>query len=123
LSCSAYGFRAGVNVHWHLRSLLKNDSFDPWIGVGTGYESATIYISTPTGAKSHETNQGYEFADLQIGLDRVVGQVHVGVFTMISLAEYFRRTHTTGTTSDAFAIPEPRLHGWFSLGIRGQYDL
>jgi hypothetical protein len=127
LSCSAYELRAGVNVQLHLKWMMHSSAtlgpFDPWIGLGTGYERATVYVSTASGAKSHETNDGFEFLNVQLGTDHVAGPLHLGFFAAISLAEFFRQEKTTGTTSAAFAIPEPRLHGWFSLGVRGQYDL
>src|SRR5262249_43439942 len=47
LSCSAYDVRFGVNVHWHMRWMTQEGMWkgpiDPWIGLGTGYESAITH--------------------------------------------------------------------------------
>jgi hypothetical protein len=127
LSCSAYDIRLGANVLWHFKWIAGEGKwagpFDPWVGVGTGYESAITHVSTATGAKSHESNRAFEFANLQLGADWVSDPFHVGAFFSLAIAEYVERGQTTPAGSRTFAIPDPALHFWFMFGVRGQYDL
>jgi hypothetical protein len=127
LSCSANDLRFGIDVHWHFKQVFGEgawvDKFDPWVGLGTGYESTTFHLETPSGAASHETNHGFEYANLQLGFDHLDFPWHVGIFATFSLAEYIRRSHTVPTGTPAYGIPDPALHFWFMFGLRGQYDL
>jgi len=126
-TCSADDLRFGLNVHWHFKRLIEHGdwagAFDPWVGLGTGYESALTHVETLLGAKSQETNHGFEYANVQLGGDYVGGSFHVGAFATLAIAEYVRRAHTTPSGTEGFVIPDPAVHFWFFLGVRGQYDL
>src|SRR5439155_1948159 len=69
LSCSAYDVRIGIDARWHFKWILGEGRwagpFDPWVGVGTGYESAVTHVSTVWGATSHENDEGFEYGNLQ----------------------------------------------------------
>jgi hypothetical protein len=127
LSCSAYDIRAGANLHWHIKWAFANGAwagaFDPWLGIGTGYEGAYIHLETQFGARSQESYKAFEYANLQFGLDYAPGPLHLGGFFATSLAQFLSVTQTNPISSDSFAIPDPALHLWFILGLRGQYDL
>jgi hypothetical protein len=127
LKCSADDLRFGINAHWHFKRLIEHGdwagAFDPWVGLGTGYESALEHVETLSGAKSQETNHGFEYANVQLGGDYVGGSLHVGAFASLAIAEYVRRAHTTPNGTEGFVIPDPAVHYWFFLGVRGQYDL
>jgi hypothetical protein len=127
LSCTGYDLRAGANVHWHFKWLVRDGSwagaFDPWVGLGTGYEGALLHFETLAGARSKETFHAFEYANLQVGADYFGAPWHVGAFFGLSLAEYLSVTQTNPNGSTTFAIPDPALHLWLSLGLKGQYDL
>jgi hypothetical protein len=127
LSCSAYDLRAGANVHWHFKWLIAHGAwapaFDPWIGLGTGFESAIIHLETEAGARSHQSFSAFEYGNLQLGADYVGGAWHLGAFATVSLAEYLSTTQTNPNGSQAYEIPDPALHWWLTFGVRGQYDL
>jgi hypothetical protein len=127
VSCSAYDFRVGANVHWHFKWLFGSGrwagAFDPWVGVGSGYESAVIHLESPAGAKSHQSFNAFEYGNVQLGADWVSGTLHLGAFTSLSLAEYLETTQTNPTGSHSYSIPDPALHWWFNVGLRGLYDL
>jgi len=127
LSCSATDLRFGIDVHWHFKWIIGHGEwaggFDPWVGLGTGYESSIIDLSTASGARSHETNHGFEYGNVQLGGDFVAGPWHVGAFGSVALAEYLWRGHTVPTGPEGFTIPDPAVHFWFIFGLRGQYDL
>jgi hypothetical protein len=126
LSCSANDLRFGINVHWHFKWLIHEGKwagrFDPWVGIGTGYETAVAHLSVPSGASSSETNHGFEYGNLQLGGDFVASPMRIGLFTTFSLAQYLRRTHTVPTGSPSYSIPDPAVHFWLMFGLRGQYD-
>jgi hypothetical protein len=127
LSCSAYDVRAGANVHWHFKWAIGGGAwagaFDPWVGIGTGYENASIHLATQWGARSQQSYSAFEYGNLQLGADYAGGPLHLGGFFALSLAEFLGLTQNNPSGSDSFAIPEPALHLWFILGLRGQYDL
>jgi hypothetical protein len=134
LSCSATDLRFGANLHWHFKSRLQHDafspSFDPWIGVGAGYEITSIHISA-NGSKAHETDRGFEFANLQLGGDYTgIRSLRIGGFASLSIAEYRFRTvsNPNGSTDQSIADPStpgspPAVHLWLMVGVRTQYDL
>jgi hypothetical protein len=127
LQCSATDVRFGIDAHWHFKGLINGGDwagpFDPWIGLGTGYESAVLQMETSLGATSHETHHGFEYANFQLGGDVVTGPLHVGAFMTLALAEYSRVSHTTPLGTEGFAVSDPAVHLWLFLGIRGQFDL
>jgi hypothetical protein len=125
-SCSGDDVRFGLNVHWHVKSALGagawSQHFDPWIGVGAGYEIATITLERGSD-KSHVNYRGFEFGSLQLGGDYLgLGSMRLGGFASISLGEYTRTTVSVPTGANAFAISDPAVHSWLMLGVRGQYD-
>jgi len=127
LSCTATDLRVGLNVHWHFKWLVQHGAwagaFDPWIGLGTGYESTVIRLSS-SGANSHETDGGLEFGNLQLGGDyTVLPTWRIGAFTSLAIAEYTNRTIGTPAGSASFSLSHPAVHLWLTVGLRVQYDL
>jgi hypothetical protein len=128
LSCSAYDLRGGANVQWHFKWIIAEGTwagaFDPWVGLGVGYESAIVHLeSVASGARSLQSYYGPEYGNLQLGADYVGGAIHVGAFGSLSLTQFLGTTQTNPSGSFAYSIPDPRLHMWISVGLRGQYDL
>jgi len=126
LSCSAQDVRFGLQAHWHFRRSSATsegaDRFDPRVGLGTGYEIASIDLETPFGARSSEKNHGFEYVNVQVGGDWARGPWHVGAFFVGTVAEYLRQSQTVPTGSRSFSIPEPAVHLWLVFGVRWQYD-
>ena len=125
-ACSGDDVRFGVNVHLHLRSVVGAPAWtnvvDPWVGIGTGYEIATITLERGVD-KSHVSYRGFEFASAQLGGDYLgFGSMRIGGFASFSVGQYSRTTVSvpTGPTSDP--ISDPAIHAWLMLGLRGQYD-
>ncbi|HKQ70201.1 MAG TPA: hypothetical protein VJT73_12720 [Polyangiaceae bacterium] len=126
LGCSASDLRFGVDAHWHFRSLVDPakalGAFDPWVGLGAGYEIATTRLSL-AGTTGHQTNSGFEFGNLQMGGDYLgLGPVRLGGFAALTLARYTQQSNSTPGGSLDSAIREPANHLWFMLGVRSQYD-
>ncbi len=125
-ACSGDDVRFGVTLQWHVKSALRAgawaDVFDPWLGVGTGYEVATITLEKGVD-KSHVSYRGFEFASLQLGGDYLgLGSMRIGGFASFSLGEYSRTTVSVPTGPTSHPISDPALHAWLILGLRGQYD-
>jgi hypothetical protein len=125
-ACSGDDARFGVNLHWHVKSAIGAgtwaEQFDPWIGVGAGYEIASITLARGAD-KSHQTYRGFEFASLQLGGDYLgLGSMRIGGFGSFSLGEYARTTVSVPTGPTSLPISDPALHAWLMLGLRAQYD-
>jgi len=125
-ACSGDDVRFGVNLHWHVKSALGggewSEHFDPWVGVGTGYEIASITLERGAN-KSHVNYRGWEFLNLQVGGDYLgLGSMRIGGFATVSMGDFTRTTVSVPTGAQSFPIEDPALHAWFMFGVRGQYD-
>ncbi len=127
LRCKSTDLRFGLEVHWHFKSLVNRGSwagaFDPWVGLGAGYESTIIQLSAGE-AKSHQTDEGFEFGHLQLGGDYAgLAPWRIGAFTSLAIAEYTNRTTGTPAGSASSSPMHPAMHFWLTFGVRVQYDL
>jgi outer membrane protein len=121
-SCSASVMRFGANVHYHF---LPNESFDPWVGLGVGYEKMS-FSAEAGGAKTEGGYHGFEFANLQAGADfKATPAMRIGPFVSFSLSQYSTADVTVPGSSLKFqgSIADKSFHEWLLLGVRGQYDL
>jgi len=111
--CSANVMRFGLNVHYHL---LPRYDYDPWVGIGTGYEILNL-----SGLGTSSTSlRGFEFVNLQVGVDiPVTDNVTVGPFVAFSIAEYTNGSGLSGTGLSFEMGKKP--HEWLILGIRGVF--
>jgi hypothetical protein len=111
---------------------LRNRSFDPWVGLGFGYERLTLRYEGPvasggTGVAT-TTYSGVEYFELSAGSDfELVRDLSVGPFLSFALGQYGRQSLTEETGALTFtsndAIKNPAVHGWFQLGARGAFGL
>jgi hypothetical protein len=127
LSCSASDLRFGINAHWHFKWIIAGGAwagrFDPWVGLGAGYEGVTVHLSTPQGARSSETDYGFEYGNFQLGGDYLGGAWRLGLFASLSAAQYTRRSFVEPSPSSVYDIEHPTAHLWLGFGVRFQYDL
>jgi hypothetical protein len=120
-SCTLLDLRAGVDVHYHLRPGLL---WDPWFGGGLGYEWLNVSESEGTLQAS-----GLELANLQAGLDYLLGPVFsVGPFVALTAAEYSSKSVSAGSTGSPGSESSSQsldkaLHGWFVIGLRGTWQI
>ncbi len=114
-NCSPSTLRFGGEVHWHP---LGSAGTDPWIGLGSGYEKLSIGVSgDATGTLAFS---GWEFANLQLGIDFPLGGAfRVGPWVSFSIGQYGSLTATGGnggfTGGD---INQKAIHEWLMGGIR-----
>jgi hypothetical protein len=137
--CNAQQWRVGLQFDVHP---VPDSRFDPYIGVGGGYEivqtrvSANVPIPTPAGAAMGQVradiiDRGFEFFTLTLGLDaRVNRNFGVGPFIGASINQFNvhsgeRTVSAGGRVLQVTQIqPQPeRVHGLGFIGLRGTFNL
>jgi hypothetical protein len=130
VSCNTHDMRLGGEFLYHISPL---EQFDPWVGVGFGYEWVGLSETESAGDASATLTvgaHGFEFMNLQLGLDISVSEnVALGPFAAFTLAEYRKAsvscsgdcagTDLTSSTS----LDGKTLHEWLLLGARITYQL
>ncbi len=115
-TCSGTDTRVGVMVAYRFAPSAR---FDPYVGVGTGYE--ILSTSRSVGSASVGISaRGFELVDLELGGDVRVGRAwRVGPVLSGSVAR-FTSVAVNGITSTDYATT---THAWAMLGLRGAFDL
>jgi hypothetical protein len=130
LDCSAHDIQIGANLHYHI---LPATSFDPWVGVGVGYEwvglsaKGTYNLAGNNYAvDTSSTVKGFQFLNLQAGGDyRATPDFGVGPFISLSLGQYssYSSTDNPSSTTISGDLTDKGMHEWLTIGVRGQYNL
>lgn len=127
VTCSGHDIKAGIETILHL---APRGSIDPWIGFGFGHEWLQVTVSE-SGAQSGTATQtldGWNFADLSFGLDfHVRDSVGIGPYFELTSGNFTSDSESV-TVSGASAaassdISNQSSHQWFTLGVRGTFDL
>lgn len=115
LECSSSTLRVGAQVHWHP---LGNVGVDPWMGLGTGYESLKINISGG-GDSGAVTFSGWEFVNIQLGLDFALSSaIKIGPWVSFSLGQYSSVSGSVNTVGNFTDITNKSIHEYLLGGIR-----
>jgi hypothetical protein len=115
VSCSPSTLRFGGQVHWHP---LGSAATDPWIGIGSGYERVHLGVTAPTESGSFDIS-GWEFANLQLGIDFALGSVvRVGPWVSFSVGQYSSASGSAGGVGASIDIANKTIHEWLMGGIR-----
>lgn len=110
--CSTSVLRIGVEF---LYKFMPDASFAPWVGIGIGYESASLDESAGPISVSTEFN-GFEFLNLQVGGDFKVGSnFALGPYLALSVAQY--------SSVGGVDIATTKTHEWLQFGLKGTFDL
>ena len=119
-NCSVSDIVFGLQFQYHL---MPDATFDPWGGVGFGYEILGLddpgtANNTGAGGASYS---GFQFANLQIGGDyKVMPNLGLGPFMMFSLGEYSGCSYTAlGNCAIQMAMHEV-VHPWHPRRVRTQ---
>jgi outer membrane protein W len=120
VSCSTNDVGFGLNLHYHASPAA---SFDPWVGLGIGYE--WLGFDTSGGALSASGGvSGFEFVNLQVGGDfRVAPAFSVGPFLSFSAGRYDSASLTLGSSTVSQDIANKSFHEWLLFGVRAVYDI
>ena len=109
--CSANVMRFGFNLHYHL---LPGDDYDPWVGIGAGYEILNLNLYPGSGSASL---RGFEIPNVQLGVDiRATDNLSAGPFVTFALAEY--------TSASGYPVSgvNKKLHEWLIFGVRAVFN-
>lgn len=125
VDCSATDIRLGLQLHYHL---APQSTANPWVGIGVGYEWMSLGLEAE-GQEAVFTSSGFEFFNLQMGLDfRVARHLFTGPFVSLSFGQYDEISvdcdgglcSALGASVDS-DIEDTAIHGWVVLGLRGTY--
>jgi len=115
--CTLNDLRFGINIHYHL---MPSETFDPWIGIGGGYEITNFSQGPASG-----NFKGFEFGNAQLGLDfKVAPTFSVGPFVAFTIAQYSDASVSIpGFPSQGTSITNKAIHEWLAFGLRGAFNL
>ena len=138
-SCNAADWRFGLEVDLHF---LPSARWDPYVGLGAGYEilhssiEGPAPVALPSGVmgvaqvNESENNRGWEFGSVTLGADiRLNRHVGLGPFFTFTLAEFNVRsgesTMSAGGVSTTTTVPavNSTLHELFIFGARGTFNM
>ena len=120
VSCSGNDLKFGAQFHYHL---MPEQTIDPWGGIGIGYEIANLSESSG-GASAGESFSGFQFVDLQLGADyKAMPNLGIGPFVDFSLGQFSNCSVSGGGAGTTCKIQQTAMHEWFTIGIRGAYDI
>ena len=117
--CSQHDVRVGGDLQFHL---TPDARFDPWFGIGIGYEWLT-YSEVRSTAGQEATVRGLESLMLQGGVHAAVAPgLRLGPFAAVSLG-----TYTDGSTSGILgsssgSLTDRRPHFWLTFGFRAAFN-
>lgn len=120
-TCSASLIRFGADALFHVR---PREPIDPWLGLGIGYDIATLSQAPLGQAQTTNTLRGLELLHLQGGLDlQVTKALKLGPFVLLALGRYTVATAAQGPASATADIQNQSLHELVVVGVRGVYGL
>lgn len=123
-SCMAWQLRGGPLVLWRVAPF---SNLTPFFGVGAGYEWITFNASTDT-ISANTSAHGFEYVNLQAGLDVRSRTEIYGVFVSWSLGTYTKYSSSVESDLPGFSkeesgsIEDPKTHSWLGIGVRGTFE-
>jgi len=116
-SCSGTDLRVGLVSTFRFGT---DDYFEPWVGLGVGYEWTKLHGEDATGS-GDMTLRGFDLA-LQVGgYFSVSSTVSFGPYVAYNVGQYRSMDISSGSFSDGGEIPKKAFHGWFQVGMRGTF--
>lgn len=120
VSCSTSDITLGINAHFHLNPTA---SFDPWIGLGVGYEWFNLSVDF-AGQSASVTGSGLEYVNVQLGGDiSVAPDFAVGPLVSFSAGQYSSVSSKNANTTTSQDITNKSFHEWLLFGVRGVYNI
>jgi hypothetical protein len=127
--CTGRDISFGANVYLHAAPFT---AFDPWLGVGVGYErlgfSGTQNLGDGGSANFDGSLSGIQFLNLQVGGDFAASpMVSVGPYLGLSLGKYDSISQTTSFNGQnqtmSADIQQTAVHHWVTIGLRCRFNL
>jgi len=123
VSCSGSEVRVGAEI---LYGFAPSSSWQPWAGLGFGYEWTNLHASGP-GGEADVQYRGWEFLNIQAGVDFKIGDSFaLGPFVAFSMGEYETiAVSATGQPTQDINIPSSSssFHEWLQFGLKGTLNL
>jgi len=101
----------------------------PWLGIGSGLETAAFEVKQGP-AKITGATRGWEYLNLQGGADYKVSKtVGLGIYASWAIgAFHYQSGEVSGTgafdgSSGGGLGSDSATHNWFTIGLRGLFDL
>jgi hypothetical protein len=118
-SCSGWQVRGGPLVMFRA---MPHANFTPFFAAGAGYEWLTRSASTDA-ASVRVSAHGFEYVNLQAGMEFRKGGDLYGMFVSYSMGKYTSESlsiesDTLGDSDDSRDIEDPKIHGWLGIGAR-----
>ena len=115
------GIGAAVYAH-----ALPGGKFDPWAGLGLGYEILSISNKQLEG-EAQAKLEGFQFLIVQAGGDFATGgPITLGPFFSVSLGKYDKAKVTfnpgNGPMTLSRDVQETAWHHWVTAGIQGSFN-
>jgi len=123
-NCSGNDLRFGLQIQYHF---VPDKKLDPWLGLGLGYEFLRAREHDAEGGHTASFSaHGFEFANLQAGLDIALGKAFsLGPFVGFSLGQFMSsKTRPPGAPEPSYSsIDDPALHMWLEPGLKATLRL
>lgn len=128
INCDAHDIRVGAAFRYHF---APRGSVDPWVGWGLGYEwlSTSIAGTSNQGDVSvSQTFGGWNLLDVMFGVDvhatRSFGFGPYAELTYGTFANDSVQASGSGQSASASgSISSTSQHQWFTIGVRGAFDI
>lgn len=132
-NCSLWNWRVGLQGTYHFNS---QRSFDPWLGLGIGYEATSVSQRFTTLGTEYQSDLTYASKPelmAQAGLDLGNEKVAFGPYVVASYGVYSSASGSVkcvdiGCSSANVAERESDIadgkrasHAWLMVGVRGTY--
>jgi outer membrane protein W len=125
--CSADVVAVAASVFFHA---IPGGKFDPWAGLGLGYELLTLHVDLSQGGQHVQGSaklEGLQYLVLQLGGDFATGSaVTVGPYFAFSAGRYDSTSLTlTGpgvANNESRDIERPAWHEWVTFGLQGRFN-
>jgi outer membrane protein W len=113
---NVYTATAGVQANYHF---LPSETWDPWIGLGSGWRA--LWITKPAGGGT-DSRHGMDIARLTAGVDyRVNSQFAVSPYVGAGLTTFL--TQELAGEQSFHNVNSPNANVWIFGGIQGRFDL
>lgn len=121
-TCDGFEQRFGLQFHYHIR---PKEFIDPWLGLGVGVEQSQLNWSSAGGNGATGSFQAWApSVDLQLGADlQVSKRIPFGPFVDLSLAQYGTENNYDANNNGSPVAFNKTIHGWFTFGLRAQFNL
>jgi opacity protein-like surface antigen len=126
--CSADVIAFGAHVYLHA---APGGGFDPWVGLGAGYEVLHINAVLDQGGQpinAAVSLNGLQYVILQAGGDIATGSaITLGPFFAVSMGKYGSASTSLSiggrTMKDSRDLQSTSWHQWVTLGLQGRFNL